>query len=163
YLMIAGSESPQEVASKWEQRAREVRNRSRQPDHVIRNHIAKPLIFSGMLMIGAVVGLIGLIQGARRVAKVRSRGGGLQRLRFGNVLLFIAPAVLIYSFFVTIPCLRAFSWSLHEWNGLTHMRDMPFKGLLNFRRLLFESDGFWIALNNNLFLMFVIPLFVIPL
>src|SRR6185436_8250852 len=26
-----------------------------------------------------------------------------------------------------------------------------------------ESDAFWIALNNNLFLMFVVPVFVIPL
>src|SRR5207237_321499 len=32
-----------------------------------------------------------------------------------------------------------------------------------FRRLLLESDAFWIALRNNLFLMVVIPLFVIPI
>ena len=30
-------------------------------------------------------------------------------------------------------------------------------------RLLLESDAFWIALKNNLFLMIVVPLFVIPL
>src|SRR4029079_11242922 len=36
-------------------------------------------------------------------------------------------------------------------------------GMLNFRRLLLESDGFWIALNNNLFLMVVVPAFVIPI
>ncbi len=40
---------------------------------------------------------------------------------------------------------------------------MPWVGLLNFKRLLLESDGFWIALKNNLFLMFVVPLFIIPL
>ena len=34
---------------------------------------------------------------------------------------------------------------------------------MNFKRLLLESDAFWIALNNNLFLMFVVPVFVIPL
>src|SRR5262245_21251264 len=43
------------------------------------------------------------------------------------------------------------------------MAEMPFKGLLNFKRLLFEDDGFWIALNNNLWLMLLIPLFVIPI
>jgi raffinose/stachyose/melibiose transport system permease protein len=164
YRMIAGSESPEEVAKKWDQRAQEVRNRSKNPDHVIVNHIAKPVIFLGLLGIGAVVGLIGLVQGVKRLAIVRLRGGGgLQRLRLGNVLLFVAPAVIVYSLFVTFPCLRAFFWSLHEWNGLTPMQSMPLTGLLNFRRLLFESDGFWIALNNNLFLMFVVPLFVIPL
>jgi raffinose/stachyose/melibiose transport system permease protein len=52
---------------------------------------------------------------------------------------------------------------MHRWNGLTDMSSMPFKGLLNFRRLLLESDAFWIALGNNLFLMLVVPLFVIPL
>ena len=43
------------------------------------------------------------------------------------------------------------------------MGTMPYAGLLNFRRLLFESDGFWIALKNNLFLMFVVTAFVVPL
>jgi raffinose/stachyose/melibiose transport system permease protein len=43
------------------------------------------------------------------------------------------------------------------------MSSMPFRGLLNFKRLLLESDGFWIAIKNNLFLMFMVPLFVIPL
>ncbi len=59
-----------------------------------------------------------------------------------------------------IPSAKSFLWSLNEWDGLT---DMRFTGLLNFQRLLFESDGFWIALNNNLFIMFVIPMFVIPI
>ena len=36
-------------------------------------------------------------------------------------------------------------------------------GLLHFKRLLFESDVFWTALKNNLFVMFVPALFVIPL
>jgi len=80
-----------------------------------------------------------------------------------NVLLFVGPALALYTIFVIAPALRSFSWSVHRWNGLTDMAQMPFKGLLNFKRLLLESDAFWIALNNNLFLMFVVPLFVIPL
>ena len=84
-------------------------------------------------------------------------------MRWHNVLLFIGPAVAIYTIFIIVPSIRSFSWSLHEWNGLTGMDSMPYKGLLNFRRLLLESDSFWIALKNNLFLMFVVPLFVVPL
>jgi raffinose/stachyose/melibiose transport system permease protein len=86
----------------------------------------------------------------------------LPRMRLATVLLFVGPAALLYGTFVIWPSLRSFSWSLHEWNGLTSMSAMPFKGLLNFRRLLFESDAFWIALSNNLFVMLVVPLFVIP-
>ena len=71
----------------------------------------------------------------------------------GHVLLFTAPALLVYTVFVIAPCLRSFSWSVHEWNGLTNMNTMSFRGLLNFKRLLVESDAFWVALNNNLFLM----------
>jgi raffinose/stachyose/melibiose transport system permease protein len=40
---------------------------------------------------------------------------------------------------------------------------MRWVGLLNFKRLLLEDDSFWTALGNNLFLMFVVPVFVIPL
>src|SRR5262249_49237233 len=47
--------------------------------------------------------------------------------------------------------------------GLTNMDRMPFVGLTNFKRLLLESDDFWKALKNNLWLMFVVPLFVVPL
>jgi len=83
-------------------------------------------------------------------------------MRWNNILLFVIPSLLVYTTFVIVPSLRAFVWSVHEWNGLTNMMDMPFRGLLNFRRLLLESDAFWIALKNNLFLMIVIPMFVIP-
>jgi raffinose/stachyose/melibiose transport system permease protein len=40
---------------------------------------------------------------------------------------------------------------------------MTFVGLLHFKRLLLESDSFWTSLNNNLFLMLVVPLFVVPI
>ena len=35
-------------------------------------------------------------------------------------------------------------------------------GFFNFKWLLFESDIFWFALKNNLFLMVVPSLFVVP-
>ena len=73
---------------------------------------------------------------------------------------YVAPAVLLYTVFVIVPCLKSFAWSVHQWDGLT---DMTYKGLLHFKRLLFESDSFWTAIQNNLFFMFMIPLFVLPL
>src|SRR5439155_2153299 len=100
---------------------------------------------------------------ASRKQSRRPAAAGLVRMSLPNVLLFVAPAVITYSTFVILPSLRSFSWSVHEWNGLTDMHRMPLVGLLNFKRLLLESDNFWKALKNNLWLMFVVPLFVVPL
>ena len=85
---------------------------------------------------------------------------GNLRIRPAALVVFVGPAVLIYTVFVIVPCARSFHWSLHRWDGLT---DMSAVGLTHFRRMLFESDAFWAALKNNLFIMFVIPLFVLPL
>lgn len=87
--------------------------------------------------------------GARRVG-----------LKWHSVVVFVAPAAVLYTVFVIIPAVRSFAWSANRWDGLT---DMKFVGLQHFHRLLFESDAFWVALNNNLFIMFIIPLFVLPL
>ena len=75
-------------------------------------------------------------------------------------MVFTGPAAVFYTVFVIVPSLKAFVWSVYRWDGLT---DMSFVGLLHFQRLLLESDEFWIALSNNLFIMFAIPLFVLPL
>jgi raffinose/stachyose/melibiose transport system permease protein len=40
---------------------------------------------------------------------------------------------------------------------------MIWVGLLHFKRLMLESDAFWVALRNNLFIMFVVPMCVVPL
>jgi len=81
-------------------------------------------------------------------------------LSWHSILVFVGPAALLYTVFVVIPSARSFWWSSQRWDGLT---DMTYVGLQHFRRLLFESDAFWTALKNNLFIMLVIPLFVIPL
>jgi raffinose/stachyose/melibiose transport system permease protein len=66
----------------------------------------------------------------------------------------------LYLLFSIKPCLQSFGWALTQWDGIT---DRKYVGLLHFKRLLFESDVFWTALKNNLFVMFVPALFVIPL
>jgi len=160
--------SPQQVAEKYEQVMQGVRQQRVDPTHYDVNHRWKPALFLGLLGVGAISFIW---RTARDIRRPRSRitartivaQAGLQRLGWCNVLLFVAPAVIVYTIFVIVPSLRSFSWSLHEWNGLTNMSSMPYRGLLNFKRLLLESDGFWIALQNNLFLMFMVPLFVIPL
>jgi raffinose/stachyose/melibiose transport system permease protein len=166
YDIIANTAlTPAQVAQKYEGIAQAVRRQRTDPTHYQVNHRWKPAVFLGLLGLGAVWWVARTARDVRRRSTARPLvpQAGLQRLGWRNVLLFVAPALLIYSTFVIVPSLRSFSWSLHEWNGLTNMSSMPYRGLLNFKRLLLESDGFWTAIGNNLFLMLIVPLFVIPL
>jgi raffinose/stachyose/melibiose transport system permease protein len=153
------------VAQKYEQIMQGVRQQRVDPLHYDVNHRWKPAVFLGLLGLGAIWWIWRTARDIRRrsASSTLLPQASLHRLGFRNVVLFVAPALLVYTAFVIVPSLRSFSWSLHEWNGLTSMSSMPYRGLLNFKRLLFESDGFWIAIKNNLFLMFMVPLFVIPL
>jgi len=82
------------------------------------------------------------------------------RMRSSTALLFVGPALAMYLFFTIKPCFQSFGWALTQWDGIT---DRKYVGLLHFKRLLFENDVFWTALRNNLFVMFIPALFVIPL
>jgi len=162
YDLLTGRKTPEETAKRLEEAARVVRGRAEHPDVVIVRHVWKPALLLGLLGAAMVYWLVTTalrIRAARRAGKVRMTAG---RHTFGpvNILLFVGPAFVLYTVFVIVPCVKSFTWSVHRWDGLT---SMTFKGLLHFRRLLFESDGFWIALRNNLFLMLVIPAFILPL
>ncbi len=165
--VISGSKSPQEIARELEINAQAVKARTDNPLRVKINHRWKPALLLSALGLAAVYWVATTARDVRRRGITRripgaEADGGLQRMRWNNILLFVAPAALVYTAFVIVPSLRAFVWSVHDWNGLTNLADMPYRGLLNFRRLLLESDAFWIALRNNLFLMVVVPAFVIP-
>lgn len=162
YRAISSMQTPQQIAQYMEASASAVKRRGDNPDDVTVQHRTEPAILLGALGFGLIVAVWSMAKSFRSAASA-VRVEGLQRLNFSNVLLFVGPAVAIYTLFVIIPSLRSFAWSLRTWSGLTDMREMPFKGLLNFRRLLLESDAFWIALRNNLFLMIAVPVFVVPL
>ena len=156
--------SPQQVADKYEEQGMILRRRKLEPDVVKLNHLWQPIVFLGLLALGAIYWIARTARDVtRRATTARIARSGLQRLSLTNVVLFVLPALLIYTTFVIVPSVRSFSWSMHTWNGLTNMHAMPYVGLLNFKRLLLESDDFWHALKNNLFIMLVVPLFVVPL
>jgi raffinose/stachyose/melibiose transport system permease protein len=58
------------------------------------------------------------------------------------------------------PAVAAFAWAFTRWDGIGAR---TWVGLLNFRQLLFDSDVFWAALKNNLYLMVVPAAIVVPL
>ena len=66
------------------------------------------------------------------------------------IVVFLAPALFLYTAFVAVPAVRALAYSLEHWNGLTPPR---WAGLDNFAAL-FESGGLFLrALSNNLILL----------
>ncbi|HVW19694.1 MAG TPA: extracellular solute-binding protein [Opitutaceae bacterium] len=82
------------------------------------------------------------------------------RLRTPVALGFVGPSLLLYAGLVIGPALVAVGWAFTHWDGLG---PRSWVGLLNFRWLLFDSDVFWAALRNNLFLMVVPAAVVVPL
>jgi raffinose/stachyose/melibiose transport system permease protein len=163
YRAISGSQTPEQIAQGLETQAIATKARGDNPDQVTVNHRWEPAILLTLLGGGMLLAIIETLRRLRRSRRSLTPVEELQPMRLWNVVLFVGPAVAIYSIFIIVPCVRSFTWSVHQWNGLTTMEGMPFKGLMNFRRLLLESNTFWISLQNNLFLMVVVPLFVVPL
>jgi ABC-type sugar transport system permease subunit/ABC-type glycerol-3-phosphate transport system substrate-binding protein len=163
FQLLSGTSTPQETATFLEGAARAVRSRSENPDAVTVRHVWKPAFL--LLLLGAAIAYWVWSTLRRRAEKRRqttaaATSTGRVRLSWVGVVFFLGPATVLYTLIVIIPALKSFSWALHRWDGLT---GMTWVGLLHFQRLLLESDGFWTALGNNLFIMFVIPCFVLPL
>lgn len=65
------------------------------------------------------------------------------------LILYLLPALVIYTVFMAAPILMSLRTSLFEWSGLG---DMNFVGLANYTRLFTESpysERFFNALGNN--------------
>ena len=82
------------------------------------------------------------------------------RLRGPVAAGFVGPAFFLYALLVLVPGGAAFAWAFSRWDGLG---PRVWTGAFNFKWLLFESDLFWSALKNNLYLMGVPALVVLPL
>ncbi len=162
FLLLTGKVTPAEAARRLEEAARRERTRALNPDALTVRHVWKPVILLGVMGLLSLCWIVAAVRGRRHGG---SRGrtpkpGSCLQLSKRGILLFVGPAALLYTVFLIVPSLKSFAWCLQRWDGLTDMQPV---GLLHFKRLLFESDGFWVALQNNLFLMFMIPLFVLPL
>lgn len=73
-------------------------------------------------------------------------------------VIYILPAMLLYTCFVLIPICCVFVYSTMEWNG---MGDMTFIGFDNYIDI-FKSSSFWVSLLNNLkFFILGVPLWTI--
>jgi len=162
FKVLTGAETPAKAAKALEAGAAAVRNLEANPDEITVRHRWEPVLLLTILLAAVVYSLTTTSARARQ-ARLNTGGRVAETrptMRRSAVLIFVGPAALVYTVFVIIPCVRSFVWSVNRWDGLT---DMQYVGALNFKRLLFESDAFWVALKNNLFIMVVIPVFVLPL
>jgi len=73
----------------------------------------------------------------------------LRRRNF--ILIFLSPALLLFTLLVAIPGVRALAYSLQKWDGLTAPEWI---GLANFAQLIKDSDMVLHALWHNFIIMF---------
>ena len=80
--------------------------------------------------------------------------------RFAVLVLFLPPALLLFTLFVVLPIGEAAWYSSFNWNGFG--RPTTWIGLDNYRFLL-ETRAFWLALRNNGLIIAVSLLIQLPL
>lgn len=161
YLLMTGRITAEEFGEKLEAAAEVERGRMARPDYVRTRHKWKAVGLAAVLL--GLVAWLGWSRRDGRAAQGRgnedspsARPGQLDARKGAG---FVGPAFALYAAFVLLPGLAAFGWAFMHWDGFGEMR---WAGRFNFRWLLLESDVFWSALGNNLFLMIVPPLVVVP-
>jgi raffinose/stachyose/melibiose transport system permease protein len=77
-----------------------------------------------------------------------------------SVLVFLAPALLVYGLAVLAPIIQSLVLSFYEWDGIT---DRSFVGLDNYRRMLTDDPIFWRAFVNALIYLAVCLVFQLGL
>ncbi len=151
--------TPAQAARALEQAAVQCRFETAHPDDIPARHTFKALCLLLVLTAGCIYAARTPLQQWRsRNAVVQS--APLRAMSVRNSALFVGPALVLFAIFVLLPAVKGVGWSLTQWDGLT---DAHYVGLRHFRRLLLSSDGFWIALQNNLYIMVVIPVLLVPL
>jgi raffinose/stachyose/melibiose transport system permease protein len=159
FQLLTGKITPDQFGDHLEAAAETERQLAENPDHIESRHSTAAAVLLGALAVAIAAVAVTQVQAARK-PRPRDTLAPAARMSWRNAALFILPSLLIYALFVIKPSGQAFIWSFREWDGVTAPH---FVGLLNFKRTLLESDTFWHAMRNNLFLMVVPTLFVLPL
>jgi raffinose/stachyose/melibiose transport system permease protein len=157
--------TPQQFAERLEAAAERDRMRAANPDRVEFHH--RLAGFALLILLAGVA--VWLATGKLRAAGLRpplhaqaaeEKTSAFARLRASVALGFVGPALGLYVMFALLPGLAAFGWAFLRWDGIG---PRTWAGWFNFKWLLFDDDVFWFALRNNLYLMLVPALVVVPL
>ena len=84
----------------------------------------------------------------------------LRDSRVATIVLFLPPALLLFTLFVVLPIAEAGWYSAFNWNGFG--RPTNFVGLDNYR-FVFESRAFGLAFRNNILIILVSLAIQLPL
>lgn len=175
FQLMTGETTPEQFGARLEAAAANDRRRRAHPNAVEYCHpIAGSLLLAGL---AGAAGWLWYRSRAQRRSPVVSPGEGngnppnltprpvaaaghLRRRRAHVAVPFLGPAVLVYLALVVLPAASAFLWAFTHWDGLG---PRTWAGTFNFRSLLFENDTLWPALRNNVFLVVVPTLVVVPM
>lgn len=160
YRLMTGRITPEEFGVRLEAAASAARARETDPDRVENRHGFATMVL--LLVLAALVAWLAWKKGARGASRPSAQAASsehLGRLRPKFAIGFVGPALLLFSAFVILPGLASFVWGFTRWDGLG---ERTWAGLFNFKWLLLESDVFWFALRNNLFLMIAPACVVVP-
>jgi raffinose/stachyose/melibiose transport system permease protein len=157
--LFTGRITAQQYGDRLEAAAAADRERAKDPLRVkVQHGWATFALLMGLAGLVLGLGWRGRSSGARK--SEREQGAYFGPLRGRFALGFVGPAALLFGALVIVPGLVAFAWAFTNWDGIGVRH---WVGWFNFKALLLESDGFWAALRNNFFLMFVPALVVVPL
>lgn len=177
YRLMTGRITPEEFGARLETAAAGARARETEPNRVeIRHGFGAAALLLGIAAVVAWLFWKRGPAGERRDSRADTSdlptltprdkvgAGGpssehLGRLRGPFAFGFVGPALLLFGAFVILPGIASFVWAFTRWDGLG---ERSWAGLFNFKWLLLESDVFWFALRNNLFLMIAPALVVVP-
>ena len=160
--LMAGRVAPEDFARRMEAAAAADRARLADPDRVDYRH---PVAGAALVVLMAASAAWLLLGSLRPAVGAKAQGAGQDAEGFGRLRLpmgagFVGPALALYGAFMVLPALAAFMWAFTRWDGIGRR---SWAGLYNLKSLLFEGDALWTALGNNLFLMVVPALVVVPL
>jgi raffinose/stachyose/melibiose transport system permease protein len=73
-------------------------------------------------------------------------------------LLFMLPALLLYTVFMFVPVFQSTLYAFSDWNGFGELKVIGIKGFIN----LFGDENFFISLKNNILLLISSVFLIIP-
>jgi ABC-type sugar transport system permease subunit/ABC-type glycerol-3-phosphate transport system substrate-binding protein len=158
--LMTGLVSPGEFALRMESAAAADRAQAAEPFRVDYRHpVAGTALVAGLACLGAWLARGRIGRPGRRAAG-EGDGSDFGRMRAPMAVGFVGPAFFLYGALMLAPALVSFLWAFTHWDGIGAR---SWAGLYNFKSLLFGSDALWSALGNNLYLMVVPALVVVPL
>jgi len=126
---------------------------------------------------GSVVGAQAPAAGPRPVVPVTNHKRRDKIRKWGEITLFVGPALLLFLTFVVYPVISAARYSVYKWNGVEQFSSAQYVGFENYARALFGgtdpelkqafttqySQPFWEALGHNFALIFLSMAIQLPL